>query len=169
MFVLVASSNAVNLTDGLDGLAGGLCAIVFLTFGIITWNTDWLEGYQSIAIFAFTLTGSLLGFLLFNTNPAKIFMGDTGSLALGATIGALAILTRHELLLLLIGFVFVIETLSCILQIIYFKKTGKRIFPMTPLHHSFEKKGMNERDIVKIFWTVGLISAMIALIYGVWL
>ena len=169
LFVLVASSNAVNLTDGLDGLAGGLCAIVFLTFGIITWNTDWLEGYQSIAIFAFTLTGSLLGFLLFNTNPAKIFMGDTGSLALGATIGALAILTRHELLLLLIGFVFVIETLSCILQIIYFKKTGKRIFPMTPLHHSFEKKGMNERDIVKIFWTVGLISAMIALIYGVWL
>ena len=169
LFVLVASSNAVNLTDGLDGLAGGLCAIAFLTFGIITWNTDWLEGYQSMAVFAFTLTGSLLGFLLFNTNPAKIFMGDTGSLALGATIGALAILTRHELLLLLIGFVFVIETLSCILQIIYFKKTGKRLFPMTPLHHSFEKKGMIESDIVKIFWTIGLISAMIALIYGVWL
>ena len=108
LFILVASSNAVNLTDGLDGLAGGLCVIVFLTFGILSWNTGWLLGYESIAIFAFTLTGCLLGFLLFNTNPAKVFMGDTGSLALGATIGAFAILTRHEVLLILIGIVFII-------------------------------------------------------------
>lgn len=169
LFILVASSNAVNLTDGLDGLAGGLCIIVFLTFGILAWNTEWLEGYESIAVFAFILTGSLLGFLLFNTNPAKIFMGDTGSLSLGATIGAFAILTRHELLLILIGIVFIIETASCILQIIYFKLTKKRLFPMTPIHHTFEKTGMLESDIVKLFWTFGLISAMLALLYGVWL
>lgn len=167
LFILVASSNAVNLTDGLDGLAGGLCVIVFLTFGILAWNTEWLEGYESIAIFAFVLTGSLLGFLLFNTNPAKVFMGDTGSLSLGATIGAFAILTRHELLLILIGLVFIIETASCILQIIYFKLTKKRLFPMTPIHHTFEKTGMLESDIVKLFWTFGLISSMLALLYGV--
>lgn len=169
LFILVASSNAVNLTDGLDGLAGGLCTIVFVTFGIFSWYAGWLDGYESLAIFAFTLAGSILGFLIFNTNPAKIFMGDTGSLALGASIGAYAILTRHEVLLILIGIVFIIETLSCIIQIIYFKITKKRLFPMTPLHHSFEKKGMIESDIVKLFWTVGLISAMISLIYGVWL
>ena len=166
LFVLVASSNAVNLTDGLDGLAGGLSIIVFLTFGIISWNTEWLDGYEDIAVFAFILAGCLLGFLLFNTNPAKVFMGDTGSLALGGTIGAFAILTRHEVLLVLIGLVFVIETLSCIIQIIYYKLTKKRLFPMTPLHHSFEKKGMSERDIVKLFWTIGLICSMLALVYG---
>ena len=169
LFILVASSNAVNLTDGLDGLAGGLSVIVFITFGILSWYAGWLNGYESLAIFAFALAGSILGFLLFNTTPAKIFMGDTGSLALGATIGAYAILTRHEVLLILIGIVFVIEVLSVIIQIIYYKKTKKKLFPMTPIHHSFEKKGMKESDIVKLFWTVGLISAMISLIYGVWL
>lgn len=169
LFVLVASSNAVNLTDGLDGLAGGLSVIAFLTFGIIAWNTDWLLGYEDIAIFAFTLIGALLGFLLFNTNKAKVFMGDTGSLSLGATLGAYAIVTRHELLLVVIGFVFVVETLSCIIQIIVFKFTKKRVFPMTPIHHTFEKLGMKETDIVKMFWTIGLISAMCALVYGVWL
>ncbi len=169
LFVLVASSNAVNLTDGLDGLAGGLSAISFLTFGIISWNTGWLEGYEDIAIFAFTLIGSLLGFLLFNTNKAKIFMGDTGSLCLGATLGAYAITTRHELLLVVIGLVFVLETLSCLIQIISYKLTKKRIFPMTPIHHTFEKLGIKETDIVKIFWTIGLIANMFALVYGVWL
>ena len=169
LFVLVASSNAVNLTDGLDGLAGGLSAISFLTFGIISWNTGWLEGYEDIAIFAFTLIGSLLGFLLFNTNKAKIFMGDTGSLCLGATLGAYAITTRHELLLVVIGLVFVVETLSCLIQIISYKLTKKRIFPMTPIHHTFEKLGIKETDIVKIFWTIGLIANMFALVYGVWL
>ena len=169
LFVLVASSNAVNLTDGLDGLAGGLSVISFLTFGIIAWNTGWLEGYEDIAIFAFTLVGSLLGFLLFNTNKAKVFMGDTGSLALGATLGAYAILTRHELLLVVIGLVFVLETLSCMIQIIVYKLTKKRVFPMTPIHHTFEKLGMKETDIVKLFWTIGLIASMFALVYGVWL
>ena len=169
LFVLVASSNAVNLTDGLDGLAGGLAVISFLTFGIISWNTGWLEGYEDIAIFAFTLIGALLGFLLFNTNKAKVFMGDTGSLCLGATLGAYAITTRHELLLVVIGIVFVLETLSCVIQIIVYKFTKKRVFPMTPIHHTFEKMGMKETDIVKMFWTIGLIASMFALVYGVWL
>ena len=169
LFILVASSNAVNLTDGLDGLAGGLSVICFLTFGIISWNAGWLEGYEDIALFAFTLVGSLLGFLLYNTNKAKVFMGDTGSLALGGLLGTYAILTRHEILLVLIGLVFVIETLSCIIHITVYKLTKKRVFPMTPIHHTFEKLGMKESDIVKLFWTAGLIASMLALIYGVWL
>lgn len=167
LFVLVASSNAVNLTDGLDGLASGLSIISLITFGIITINTGWLEGYIEITLFIFTLVGSLLGFLFFNINPAKIFMGDTGSLALGAILGSIAILTRHELLLILIGFVFVIETLSCIIQRVYYKFTKKRIFLMTPIHHSFEKKGYSEVNIVRLFWLVGIISSIIALIIGV--
>ncbi len=167
LFVLVASSNAVNLTDGLDGLAGGLSIIAFLTFGIISYDTGWLEGYESVALFCFALVGSVLGFLVFNSNPAKIFMGDTGSLALGATLGSIAIITRHELLLVLIGIVFVIETLSCIIQRTYYKFTKKRLFLMTPIHHSFEKKGWEEHDIVKLFWIIGLIASLFALTFGV--
>ncbi len=167
LFVLVASSNAVNLTDGLDGLAGGLSIIAFLTFGIISYDTGWLEGYESVALFCFALVGSILGFLVFNSNPAKIFMGDTGSLALGATLGSIAIITRHELLLVLIGIVFVIETLSCIIQRTYYKFTKKRLFLMTPIHHSFEKKGWKEHDIVKLFWIIGLIASLFALTFGV--
>ena len=167
LFVLVASSNAVNLTDGLDGLAGGLSIIAFLTFGIISYDTGWLEGYESVALFCFSLVGSILGFLVFNSNPAKIFMGDTGSLALGATLGSIAIITRHELLLVLIGIVFVIETLSCIIQRTYYKFTKKRLFLMTPIHHSFEKKGWEEHDIVKLFWIIGLIASLFALTFGV--
>ena len=167
LLVLVASSNAVNLTDGLDGLAGSLSFIVFVTLGIITYNTGWLEGYEEVSLFCFSLAGSLIGFLLFNLNPAKVFMGDTGSLALGATMGAIAVLTRHEILLILIGIVFVIETLTCIIQRVYYKFTHKRIFPMTPIHHTFEKMGYSERDIVKMFCLVGLIASMIAIIYGV--
>jgi len=169
LLVLIASSNAVNLTDGLDGLAGGLSFIAFLTFGIITASTGWLEGYKEISLFCFILSGALLGFLVFNCNPAKVFMGDTGSLTLGATLGAIAILTRHELLLVLTGIVFVIETLSCIIQRYYYKLTHKRLLPMAPLHHTFEKLGWNERDIVKLFWIIGLIASMISIIYGVWL
>lgn len=167
LFVLVAASNAVNLTDGLDGLAGGLSAICFATFGIISFASGWLSGYEDIAIMAFVLVGCLLGFLVFNVNPAKVFMGDTGSLALGATLGAYAIMTRHEVLLVLIGLVFVIETLSCIIQVVYYKFTHKRFFPMTPIHHTFEKLGMNEKSIVKLFWFVGMISALVSLFYGV--
>ncbi|MBR2832942.1 MAG: phospho-N-acetylmuramoyl-pentapeptide-transferase [Bacilli bacterium] len=167
LFLLVASSNAVNITDGLDGLAAGLSIIGFITFGIISWNTGWLDGYEDIAVMAFILSGCLLGFLVFNINPAKVFMGDTGSLALGATLGAYAIMTRHELLLALIGLVFVIETISCIVQIVYFRLTNKRLFPMTPIHHTFEKNGMRENEIVRLFWLIGLICSFISLIYGV--
>ena len=169
LLVLIASSNAVNITDGLDGLAGGLSIIALGTFGIITFNTGWLMGYQDIAIFLFILVGSVLGFLVFNSNPAKIFMGDTGSLCLGATLGSVAIITRHELLLVLIGIVFVIEMLSVIIQRYYYKLTKKRIFPMAPIHHSFEKWNFSERDIVKLFWIIGLIASMISITFGVWL
>lgn len=168
LFLLLASSNAVNLTDGLDGLAGGLSVIAFLTFGLISYNTGWLDGYTDIGLFCFILIGSLLGFLVFNVKPAKIFMGDTGSLALGATLGTIAILTRHELLLVIVGIVFVLETLSCIIQRYYYKLTKKRFFPMAPIHHAFEKKGWAEGDIVKLFWIIGLLGAMFALAFGVW-
>ena len=168
-FTIVAMSNAVNLTDGLDGLAGGLSFIALITYGIITLYTTWLNGYQDLAIFLFILAGAVLGFLYYNSNPAKIFMGDTGSLALGATLGAVSIVTRHELLLVLIGIVFVIETLTCILQRFYYKRTRKRLFPMTPIHHTFEKKGWQEQEIVKLFWLVAIIASLIAVSFGVFL
>lgn len=169
LFILSASSNAVNLTDGLDGLAGGLSFIALVTFGLISWNTDWLSGYEALALLCFTLAGSVLGFLIFNVSPAKVFMGDTGSLALGAFLGSIAILTRHELLLIVIGIVFVLETLSCIIQRTYYHFTKKRVFPMTPIHHSFEKWGFQEVDIVHLFWIIGLLGSMIATAFGVWL
>ena len=169
LFLLVGSSNAVNITDGLDGLAGGLSAIAFLAYGLIAWNTTWLAGYQEIAIFCFVLIGALLGFLVFNTHPAKVFMGDTGSLALGGSLAAIAILTRHELSLAVVGGVFVIETLSSLIQIIAIRKFHRKIFKMAPLHHHFEKLGWEETDIVKLFWRVGLILAMLMITYNVWL
>lgn len=169
LFLLVGSSNAVNITDGLDGLAGGLSAIAFLAYGLIAWNTTWLVGYQEIAIFCFVLIGSILGFLVFNTHPAKVFMGDTGSLALGGSLAAIAILTRHELSLAVVGGVFVIETLSSLIQIISIRKFHKKIFKMAPLHHHFEKLGWEENDIVKMFWIIGLILAMLMITYNVWL
>ena len=169
LFLLVGSSNAVNLTDGLDGLAGGLSAISFLAYGLIAWSTSWLAGYQEIAVFCFILVGSLLGFLLFNTHPAKVFMGDTGSMALGATLAAIAILTRHEISLAVIGGVFVIETVTTLIQIIAIRKFKKRVFKKAPLHHHFEELGWQETDIVKVFWVVGLILAMAMITYGVWL
>ena len=169
LFLLVGSSNAVNITDGLDGLAGGLSAIAFLAYGLIAWNTTWLAGYQEIAIFCFVLIGALLGFLVFNTHPAKVFMGDTGSLALGGSLAAIAILTRHELSLAVVGGVFVIETLSSLIQIIAIRKFHKKIFKMAPLHHHFEKLGWEENDIVKMFWIIGLILAMLMITYNVWL
>lgn len=169
MFVMVASSNAVNLTDGLDGLAGGLSIISFLCFALIAWNSKWIVGYEDMAIFCFILIGSLMAFLLFNTHPAKIIMGDTGALALGGALGAIAILTGREIMFVLIAGVFVVETLSCIIQIISVRITGKRAFLMTPLHHHFEKLGWVENDIVKTFWVAGLICAMIAIAFGVWI
>ena len=169
LFLLVGSSNAVNLTDGLDGLAGGLSAISFLAFGLISWGSYWIQGYQDIGIFCFVLVGSLIGFLVYNTNTAKVFMGDTGSLTLGATLATIAILTSHELSLAVIGGVFVIETLTVIIQVISVKFFHKRVFLMAPIHHHFERVGWRESDIVKLFWIVGLILALLALIYGVWL
>lgn len=170
LFVLVASSNAVNLTDGLDGLATGLSIISLITFGIISYNTGWLHGYEEIGLFCFILVGSLIGFLVFNIKPAKVFMGDTGSLALGATLGTIAILTRHEVLLILIGLVFVIETFSVIVQVLYFKLTnGKRILKMAPLHHHLEYSGWSEEKIVRTFWIIGLICSMLAIGFGIFL
>ena len=128
LFLLVGSSNAVNITDGLDGLAGGLSAIAFFAFGLISWNAGWMEGYQEVAIFCFILAGALLGFLVFNAHPAKVFMGDLGSLSLGAALATIAIITRHELSLALIGGVFVVETLSSLIQIIAIRKFNKKVF-----------------------------------------
>ena len=169
LLVLVATTNAVNITDGLDGLAGGLSVFAFIAFGLIAWNTTWLTGYQEIAIFCALLIGALGGFLLFNTHPARVFMGDTGSLALGGALATVAILTRHEFSLVLIGGVFVIETLSSLLQIIWIRKLKKKLFKKAPLHHHFEELGWSETDIVKLFWAVGFILAMLGIIYGVWL
>ena len=169
LFVLLGGSNAVNLTDGLDGLAGGLSAIAFLALGIISWGSGWVAGYQDIAVFCFVLVGALLGFLLFNTHPAKVFMGDTGSLALGATLATVAIITNHEVTLLAVMGVFIIETLSVILQVIWIKCFHKKLFLMTPLHHHFEKLGYKENDIVKGFWVVGFFLAMAGIAFGVWI
>lgn len=169
LLVLVGTSNAVNITDGLDGLAGGLSVITFLAYGVITWGTTWLTGYQDIAIFSFVLTGAIMGFLVFNSYPARVIMGDTGSLALGAALATIAILTRHEISLILIGGVFVVETLSSLIQIIAIRKFHKKVFKKAPLHHHFEELGWEEIDIVKLFWTVGFLLAMIGVIYGVWL
>ena len=169
LFILVASSNAVNLTDGLDGLAGGLSLIAFLAFGLISWNSKFVTGSADIAIFCFILVGSLLGFLLYNTHPAKVFMGDTGSLALGGTLASVAVITNHEITLVIVAGVFVIETLSCIIQMLSVRFLGKKAFIMAPLHHHFEKLGWDERDVVKLFWTVGMILSMAAIAFGVWI
>ncbi len=165
LFVLVGASNAVNLTDGLDGLAGGLSAIAFIAFSLISL----MVGFEDIGIFSLILVGSLLGYLIYNTHPAKVIMGDTGSLALGAVMGAIAILTHRELTLLVVAGVFVIETLSVILQTFWVQIFHKKLFLMTPLHHHFEKLGWDENDIVKLFWVVGLLLAMAGIIFGVWL
>ncbi len=169
LFLLVGSSNAVNLTDGLDGLAGGLSLIAFLSFGIITWGTTWVSGYQEIAIFCFVLTGSILGFLVYNAHPAKVFMGDIGSLSLGSALAAVAILTKHELSLALVGGIFVIEAMSSIIQLTAIKKYHRKVFLMAPIHHHFEKLGYEETDIVKAFLIVGFMLGMIAIYYNVWM
>lgn len=169
LFVLVATSNAVNITDGLDGLAGGLSAIAFFAFGIITWGANWATGYEGIAVFCFVLVGSLLGFLVYNGHPAKIFMGDTGSLALGAALASVAIITNHEITLVIVALVFVIETLSVIIQWIAISKFHTKVFLMAPLHHHFEKLGWSEVDVVRLFWSIGLILSMAAIAFGVWI
>ncbi|RDW18468.1 phospho-N-acetylmuramoyl-pentapeptide-transferase [Oceanobacillus arenosus] len=158
--MLVGSSNAVNLTDGLDGLLSGTAVIAFGAFGIIAW---YLGSQAEVGIFTLAVVGALLGFLIFNAHPAKVFMGDTGSLALGGSIAAVAILTKTEILLVVIGGVFVIETLSVIIQVISFKTTGKRVFKMSPLHHHYELLGWSEWRVVTTFWIIGIIFAALGI------
>lgn len=148
VFMLIGASNAVNLTDGLDGLLSGTAAIAFGTYALLAWRFSEPE----IAIFSAAIVGAVLGFLVYNAHPAKVFMGDTGSLALGGAISAIAILTKTELLLVIIGGVFVIEALSVIIQVISFKTRGKRIFRMSPIHHHFELVGWSEWKVVVFFW-----------------
>lgn len=169
LFMLVASSNAVNITDGLDGLAGGLSVMAFLAFALISWNAGAIKGSSDIAIFCFVLVGSLLGFLVYNTHPAKVFMGDTGSLALGATLASVAIISKHEITFIVVSGVFIFETLVSLIQIISMVCFRRKVFLMTPFHHHLEKLGWDERDIVKLFWVIGLILSMMAITFGVWI
>ncbi len=161
LFIMVGTSNAVNLTDGLDGLAGGTSAIAFISLMFIALFKQEYE----IAMFCSAMIGGLFAFLTFNIKPAKVMMGDTGSLALGAAIATVAIMLKVELLLIIIGGVFVLETLSVMLQVFYFKRTGgKRLFKMSPLHHHFELSGWSETGVVNLFWGVGLILGVIGLL-----
>lgn len=155
LFLLVGTTNAVNITDGLDGLLAGTGAIAFGAYAIIAW----LSSQPDIAVFSSAVVGAVLGFLVFNAHPAKVFMGDTGSLALGGALAGMAVMTKTELLLAIIGGVFVVETLSVIMQVISFKTTGKRIFRMSPLHHHFELTGWSEWRVVVTFWIVGMLFA----------
>ncbi|OQP07899.1 phospho-N-acetylmuramoyl-pentapeptide-transferase [Geobacillus sp. 46C-IIa] len=165
LLMLVGGSNAVNLTDGLDGLLAGTAAIAFGAYAVLAWN----QGQYDVAVFCVAVVGAVLGFLVFNAHPAKVFMGDTGSLALGGAIAAVAVLTKLELLLVVIGGVFVIETLSVIIQVASFKMTGKRVFRMSPLHHHYELIGWSEWRIVVTFWAVGLLFAMLGIYIEVWI
>ena len=159
LFVLVGTSNAVNLTDGLDGLAAGTMAIAASAYAVVCAMTGHLE----LGVFCFAVMGACVAFLRFNAHPAKVFMGDTGSLALGGAFAAAGILTHTELLLAVIGFVFVSEALSVILQVISFQSTGKRIFRMSPIHHHFELGGWSEWKVVFVFWGVGLLASIAGL------
>lgn len=165
IFWLVGFSNAVNLTDGLDGLVSGTAAIAFGAFAVLAWNA----GQYDVSIFSVAVVGAVLGFLVFNAHPAKVFMGDTGSLALGGALATVALLTGLELLLVIIGGVFVIETLSVIIQVVSFKTRGKRVFKMSPLHHHYELSGWSEWKVVVTFWSVGLLFAILAIYLEVWL
>ncbi len=173
MIVITGASNAVNLNDGLDGLASGLSICAFLVFMIIAYicGTDIAKYFYitpipqsgEIAVLCSGIIGSLLGFLWFNAPKAKVFMGDTGSLALGALLGTIAVMTKHEILLAIVGGVFVMEALSVIIQVFWFKKTGKRFFKMAPIHHHFEQLGWSEVNVVVRFWIIGFILAVIGL------
>ena len=174
VFVIIGSSNAVNLTDGLDGLATVPVILVAACFAFISYVTGnivfsnylqipYIEGTGEISIFCGAIIGSCLGFLWFNAPPAKIFMGDTGSLSLGGSLGAIGIITKHEIVLAITGGLFVLEAVSVMVQVISFKLTGKRIFKMAPIHHHFEKKGWPESTVVIRFWIISIILAMIGL------
>ena len=173
-FVVVGASNAVNMTDGLDGLAIGPVIVCAMTFGIVAYlsghalYSDYLQlpavgGAGELAVFCGALVGAGLGFLWFNAPPAMVFMGDTGSLSVGAALGAIAVVTKHELVLALVGGLFVLETVSVIVQVASFKLTGRRVFRMAPIHHHFEKKGWAEPTIVIRFWIVAIVLALAGL------
>lgn len=159
-FVVVAMANSVNLTDGLDGLSSGVTAIVSLFFAIVGLKL----GLYSPATFSAALCGVCLGFLLFNRNPAKLFMGDTGSMALGGAVASAAIMMKMEFLLVIAGFIYVMEALSVIIQVVSFKKTGKRVFKMAPIHHHFEMCGMKETQVVAMFYGVALVCCILGYI-----
>ncbi|WP_323702665.1 phospho-N-acetylmuramoyl-pentapeptide-transferase [Mammaliicoccus sp. Dog046] len=163
VFWQVGFSNAVNLTDGLDGLATGLSIIAFAYYAVLSFILDKPE----IGLFCLVMLASLVGFLIYNKYPAKVFMGDTGSLALGGIFATISIMLNQEITLLLVGLVFVIETLSVMLQVTSFKLTGKRIFKMSPLHHHFELVGWSEWKIVLVFWGAGIVTGAIGLWIGV--
>ena len=174
IFIIVGSSNAVNLTDGLDGLATVPVILVAGCFAFISYVTGnivfseylqipYIKGVGEVTVFLGAIIGSCLGFLWFNAPPAKIFMGDTGSLSLGGALGAVGIITKHEIVLAITGGLFVLEAISVIVQVISFKMTGKRIFKMAPIHHHYEKKGWAESTVVIRFWIVAIILAMIGL------
>lgn len=174
VFVIVGASNAVNLTDGLDGLATGPSITAFLTYALLAYfaghvkisgylQIPYVPGGGELAIFCGALVGALIGFLWFNTYPAEIFMGDVGSLPLGGALGYLALVTKNEFLLVIIGGVFVLETLSVMTQVVSFKLTGKRIFLMAPIHHHFELKGWDEPKVIVRFWIISFVLALAAL------
>jgi len=174
VFIIVGSSNAVNLTDGLDGLATVPVILVAGCFAFISYVTGnivfseylqipYIEGVGEVTVFLGSVIGACLGFLWFNAPPAKIFMGDTGSLALGGSLGAVGIITKHEIVLAITGGLFVLEATSVIVQVLSYKLTGKRVFKMAPIHHHFEKKGWAESTIVVRFWIISIILAMIGL------
>ncbi len=174
IFIIIGSANAVNLTDGLDGLAIVPIMIVAMSFAFIVYVSgnslfskylliNYIPGSGELAVFCGSLIGAALGFLWFNAPPAKVFMGDTGSLALGSSLGSVAIMCKHEILLAIIGGLFVLETFSVIIQVLIYKLTGKRVFLMAPLHHHFEKKGWPESTIVIRFWIITIVLALIGL------
>lgn len=174
VFVIAGTSNAVNLTDGLDGLAAGLVGIASLAFAGISYVSGnvkfsyylrifYLPGSGELTVFCLAMLGATLGFLWYNTRPAEVFMGDTGALALGGALGTLAVLAKKELLLLIVGGIFVAEVLSVIIQVVSFKSRGKRVFKMAPLHHHFEMIGWEESKVVTRFWIVGILLALLTL------
>jgi phospho-N-acetylmuramoyl-pentapeptide-transferase len=174
LFVVVGASNAVNLTDGLDGLAIGPTMTSAATYAVVAYaaghagfssylGIPFVPGAGELTVFLLALVGAGLGFLWYNAYPAQVFMGDVGSLALGGTLGMVAILTQHEFLLALVGGIFVLETLSVILQVASFKLTGKRVFAMAPIHHHYEKRGWSEPKIIVRFWIISLVLALVAL------
>jgi phospho-N-acetylmuramoyl-pentapeptide-transferase len=174
VFIIVGASNAVNLTDGLDGLATVPVILVAACFAFISYvagniifseylQITYIEGTGEISIFCGAIIGSCLGFLWFNAPPAKIFMGDTGSLSLGGSLGAIGIITKHEIVLAITGGLFVLEAVSVIVQVVSFKLTGKRVFRMAPIHHHYEKKGWPESTVVIRFWIISIILALIGL------